>query len=187
MTPGIARTVRVEPCDPHDPEAVAVMERLSEALAAITGDGGTSSFDPADVLVPRALFVVARNGEGAVIGCGAYRPLEEEVAEIKRMYADQGCGAAVLAALEAGASADGYREVRLSTRKVNTRATAFYRRHGYAPVAAYGRYVGREESVCMGRVLDEAIRAPNAGKAFESIRERLKSPNLSPETPESGQ
>ena len=156
MTTGIARTIRVEPCDPRDPDAVAVMARLSGALAEITGDGGTSSFDPSDVLMPRALFVVARTEEGAVIGCGAYRPLESDVAEIKRMYAEQGCGAAILAALESAASADGYRRLSLSARRINARATAFYRRHGYGPIAAYGRYSDREESVCLGKSLFEA-------------------------------
>lgn len=149
--------VRVEPCDPRDPDAAAVMVRLSRALAAITGDGGTSSFDPGDVLVPRALFLVARDGEGAVIGCGAYRPLKGDVAEIKRMYAEQGCGAALLEALEIAAVADGYREACLSTRKINSRAMAFYERHGYCRIAPYGRYVGREESACMGKALFEAL------------------------------
>ncbi|RYE96151.1 MAG: GNAT family N-acetyltransferase, partial [Oxalobacteraceae bacterium] len=36
---------------------------------------------------------------------------------------------------------------------VNARAVAFYERHGYAPVAPYGRYVGRAASVCLGRRL----------------------------------
>lgn len=151
------RMVRVEPCDPREPDAAAMMARLSGALAAITGDGGTASFDPSDVLVPRSLFVLARDGAGAAIGCGAYRPLEGDAAEIKRMYAEQGCGAALLAKLETAASADGYRQICLSTRKINEQAKAFYRRHGYLPIAPYGRYAGRKESICLGKALIEAI------------------------------
>ncbi|WP_395333927.1 GNAT family N-acetyltransferase [Novosphingobium sp. BL-8H] len=153
MATGVARTVRVEPCDPRDPDAIAVMERLSGALAAITGDGGTSSFDPSDVLVPRALFVLARDADGSVVGCGAYRPLEGDVAEVKRMYAEQGCGAAILDYLEAAASAEGYRDARLSTRRVNVRAVSFYQRKGYAEVAPYGRYADRPQSICLGKAL----------------------------------
>ncbi|WP_395395315.1 GNAT family N-acetyltransferase [Novosphingobium sp. BL-8A] len=145
--------MRVEPCDPRDPEAVAVMERLSGALSAITGDGGTSSFNSSDVLVSRALFVIARDAGGAAMGCGAYRPLEGGVAEIKRMYAEKGCGTAILAHLEAAASVEGYREAWLSTRRINERAVAFYRRHGYAEVAPYGRYADRPQSICLGKVL----------------------------------
>ena len=59
----------------------------------------------------------------------------------------------VLAALERHAVACGYRQLWLSTRRVNARAVAFYERHGYAPVAPYGRYVGRAASVCLGRRL----------------------------------
>ena len=34
------------------------------------------------------------------------------------------------------------RPVHLSTRVANTRAVAFYAKHGYAPVIAWGKYVG---------------------------------------------
>lgn len=153
MMSGIARMVRVEPCDPRDPDAICVMERLSGALVTLTGDGGTSSFDPAEVLLPRAQFVVARDAQGAVIGCGAYRPLEGEVAEIKRMYAEQRCGGAILAHLEAAALADGYRAASLSTRRVNVRAVSFYARHGYREIAPYGRYADRPQSICLGKYL----------------------------------
>ncbi|MCJ2182051.1 GNAT family N-acetyltransferase [Novosphingobium sp. 1949] len=130
------------------------MARLSAVLGALTGDGGTSSFDPADVADGRAVMLLARDGHGAVIGCGAYRPLTpdavDKAAEIKRMYAEQGCGAALLAALEQrAAERDGYTRLCLSTRRVNTRAIAFYERHGYRETAPYGRYVGRAQSICM--------------------------------------
>ena len=90
------------------------------------------------------------------MGCGAYRPLTPGVAEIKRMYAapgTRGVGAAVLAALEQRARADGYGETRLETRRVNVRAVAFYDRSGYAPVAPWGPYVGRPDAVCFGKAL----------------------------------
>ncbi|WP_207078338.1 GNAT family N-acetyltransferase [Novosphingobium sp. KA1] len=150
---GAVGIVKVEACDPRGPDAASVIERLSGALVTLTGDGGTSSFDPTDVLVPRALFVIARVGQGAVIGCGAYRPLEGDVAEIKRMYAEQGCGGAILAHLEAAALADGYRAASLSTRRVNARAVSFYERHGYSEIAPYGRYADRPQSICLGKML----------------------------------
>jgi GNAT superfamily N-acetyltransferase len=77
------------------------------------------------------------------------------VAELKRMYARPGSGGglALLTALEAQALGFGYREVWLSTRRVNVNALAFYARNGYVPVENYGRYVGRPESVCLGKRL----------------------------------
>ncbi len=149
--------VGIAPCDPASPEAAAIMARLSAVLERLTGDSGTSSFDPRDVTGEGAVLLLARDPRGAVIGCGAYRPRGEGVAEIKRMYAEQGCGAAILAQLERRArDEDGYRALVLSTRRVNTRAIAFYERNGYRECAAYGRYVGRAVSICLAKDLSSA-------------------------------
>lgn len=151
--------------DPASPEATALIDELSRTLARLTGDPGTSSFDPSDVRGPRATFAVARDAAGHAVGCGAIRPLVGggmdageggAVAELKRMFArpgTTGVGRAVLAHLEARALALGYHELRLSTRVVNARAVRFYERHGYRPVVAFGKYAGRPESVCLGKVL----------------------------------
>ena len=71
------------------------------------------------------------------------------------MYArpGSGAGAPLLAALEAHARLLGYEEIRLSTRRINARAVSFYRRHGYSEAPAWGKYVGRAVSVCLGRLL----------------------------------
>jgi GNAT superfamily N-acetyltransferase len=139
-------------CAPADPESVdarVLIAELDAALAAICGDSGAGSFDPADVRGPGAVFLIARDGQGVALGCGALRPLAAGVAELKRMYArpGSGAGACLLAALEAQAAAFGYRDVCLSTRRVNQRALAFYGRNGYETVERYGRYAGRDESV----------------------------------------
>ena len=133
------------------------MTELTAALAAISGDGGSASFAIEDVNVPRSLFAVARGIDGAALGCVALRPLTEEVGEIKRMYGrpgSRGVGAALLAFVEAEARAFGYRSAWLETRRVNTRAVAFYQRHGYREIAPYGKYVGRLDAICLGKLLD---------------------------------
>jgi N-acetylglutamate synthase-like GNAT family acetyltransferase len=100
------------------------------------------------------VFLVAR-ADGVALGCGALRPLAPGVAELKRMYARPGSGAGrfLLAALEEQALGFGYEAVWLSTRRVNHRALAFYARHGYLPVENYGKYTGRDASVCLGKRL----------------------------------
>lgn len=149
--------MQVAPIDPDDPDVRLLISELDAALAAVTGDSGASSFDANDVRGPRAVFLVARAEDGAPAGCGALRPLEGEadVGEIKRMYARPGSGAGkrLLAALEAQARDLGYREVRLSTRRINARAVDFYRRHGYLEAPAWGKYVGSAVSVCLGKSL----------------------------------
>jgi GNAT superfamily N-acetyltransferase len=142
------------PLDPDSAEARILIKELDASLAAICGDSGSGSFDPADVRGMGSVFLVARN-DGIALGCGALRPLAPGVAELKRMYARPGSGAGqfLLTALEEQAVGFGYREVWLSTRRVNERALAFYARHGYLPVENYGKYAGRVASVCLGKRL----------------------------------
>jgi GNAT superfamily N-acetyltransferase len=147
----------VAPCDPDSADARLLVAELSAALAAITGDSGAASFSADDARVARATFVVARGDDGGLLGCAALRPLEGDVGEIKRMYArpgSRGVGAALLAHIERGAAAFGYRELWLETRRVNTRAVAFYMGRGYAEIPNYGKYVGRLDAVCFGKRLD---------------------------------
>lgn len=140
--------------DPALPEAAVLLDELSNRLAAITGSSGRSSFDPEDVRVPGALFVLARNADGKAVGCGAFRPMGEGVAEVKRMYAQvAGAGLAVLTHLEGAAKEYGYVKLRLETRLVNQRAVAFYEKHGYARIPNFGKYVGKAEALCFEKQL----------------------------------
>lgn len=148
--------IRVAVEDPETPGAALLLDELSNQLSLITGSSGKASFDVNDVRGDRALFVVARDDEGRPVGCGALRPLEHDVAELKRMYSRRtvpGIGTAVLAHLEAQAQQLGYAAVRLETRAVNTRAVTFYERLGYARIANFGKYVGRPEAVCFEKWL----------------------------------
>lgn len=141
--------MQIRACAPASLDAQVLMAELSAALTAITGASGKASFAPDEAGV---LFVVARADDGALLGCGAVRPLQAGVGEIKRMYArpgTAGVGAALLRHLEA----QGYGELWLETRSVNTRALAFYRKHGYAVMENYGRYIGRDDAVCLRKVL----------------------------------
>ena len=132
------------------------MEALSQALMAITGDGGQSSFDPSGVRGAQACFVVARALDGKPVGCGAIRRLAGAVAELKRMDAvpgTSGVGSAVLAHFENEARALGYAQLWLSTRRVNAVAVGFSIRRGFTPIPSFGRYVAKAESVCMAKRL----------------------------------
>lgn len=145
--------------DPGSPDARALMDELSDTLAAITGDPGRSSFDPDDVRHPQARFALARDARSMPLGCGALRPLQPGIAELKRMYArpgTRGVGSALLAFLEAEAAALGYRALWLSTRVVNERAIGFYTARGYVRIPNFGRYAGRTQSVCLAKALDSS-------------------------------
>lgn len=136
---------------PFSADAIRLMNELSACLKSITGDSGRNSFKPEDVCVDRALFVVARDQNGEAVGCGAFRPMNETVAEVKRMYAAVNCvglGSKILTYLETQAYAMGYQTFRLETRIVNKRAVAFYEHNGYNRIPNYGKYIGRPDAVC---------------------------------------
>jgi GNAT superfamily N-acetyltransferase len=147
---------RVAPADPAAPESVALMAELDGRLQAITGDSGRTGFSADDARGADARFAVARDAQGRALGCGALRPMDEGVAEIKRMYArpgSKGIGSALLAWLEAEARRIGYRALRLETRLVNTRAMQFYLAHGYRRIENFGRYAGNPAAACFEKLL----------------------------------
>lgn len=53
----------------------------------------------------------------------------------------------------------GYTEFWLETRSVNARAVSFYERRGYRKIPNFGKYIGRQEAVCLGKPLAAARRS----------------------------
>ena len=140
----------------YSADAAALMNELSATLALITGDSGRSSFQVEDVLREGACFAVARDRMGIALGCGAFRPLQDGVAEVKRMLSrpgNPGTGSAILAFLEARARQMGYRELWLETRLVNKRAVQFYEARGYRRRENFGKYAGNSAAVCFEKSL----------------------------------
>lgn len=138
------------------PDAQMLMEALSDALLTITGSSGRASFDAEQMQQPGCCFVLAYDPHGNPVGCGAFRPLDQGIAEVKRVYARRsarGVGSAVLRYLETEAARLGYRQIWLETRLVNLTAVRFYLAHGYREIAAYGDYIGKADAVCLGKKL----------------------------------
>ena len=147
--------MQIDACDPDEPAAIELLRELSDALAAISGDSGNASFAAAVTRLPRSSVVVARDDRRKPLGCAALRPLDGDIGEVKRMYArpGTGIGSALLAYIERAAREFGYQALWLETRRVNTRALAFYERHGYTPIPNYGKYIGRPEAICLAKHL----------------------------------
>ena len=137
------------------PEAVQLMRELSDTLLSITGRSGEASFRAEDMDHPRSAFAVAWL-DGRPAGCGAIREFSGDTAELKRMYArdaGQGVGGRVLEFLEREAAALGYARILLETGTVDGRAVRFYLSHGYRVCENFGKYAGREDSVCFEKTL----------------------------------
>lgn len=154
-TPAIA--CRPEALD--SPLAATLIEALNAELAATYPEDGATHFrlDPDEVGPGRGAFLVAFAGARPV-GCGAVRRLDDDAAELKRMYVvpaarGLGAGRALLAALLDEARQLGVRRVVLETGRRQERAMALYARAGFVEVPAFGEYVGAPLSVCLGKEL----------------------------------
>lgn len=95
---------------------------------------------------------------GIALGCGAFKPLEDNVAEIKRMFVlpeqrGKGIAFAILKELENWAREEGNTSCILETSNQLTNAIALYKKTGYEVIPNYGQYVNVESSVCMKKNL----------------------------------
>src|SRR5579859_4660420 len=130
----------VLPEDPRTSEAIALISALSAELARLYDyiDDGSGHFKIEDALGVRSVFVVGRV-EGRAVACGAFRPLEETVAEVKRMFVlpecrGRGYSKIVLATLEQMARERGYDSARLETGHRQPAAIRLYQQSGYFPI-----------------------------------------------------
>ncbi|HME92129.1 MAG TPA: GNAT family N-acetyltransferase, partial [Myxococcaceae bacterium] len=90
---------------------------------------------------PRGRLLLAFD-EGQLAGCGALRPLEESIAELKRMFVrppfrGRGLGRVLAGELLDVAAAIGYQRVRLDTMEAMHEAIALYRSLGFKEIQPY--------------------------------------------------
>lgn len=119
--------------DPDHP-AASFINRYGAALSDV--DDFQRHYGP-----PGGTFLVATVHD-RVIGTGAIRRIDDETAELRRMwlledYHGLGIGYRLAQALLAFAQRAGYKRVRLSTTTVQTRAVQFYKQLGFYPIERY--------------------------------------------------
>ncbi len=133
-----------------DPALVALFKALSDAL------GHTEQEDPQQLAISGAdviLAVIAWH-DGKAVGCALLRKLNDDTAEIKRMYSRQpGVGTAVLAYLETYALQHGFHKLVGAARIINSKAVNFYLHKGFKKCASYGKYKYSSQSICMEKSL----------------------------------
>lgn len=122
-------------------------ELVAAMVAEIVGFYGpletrnAPSASPEELWAPHGTYLVLLR-DGEPVAGGGLKRLEDDVAEIKRMYVvpgarGQGLARALLGALEDAARELGYARVRLDTGPRQPHARALYLSAGYAPVEDY--------------------------------------------------
>jgi putative acetyltransferase len=138
---------------PAQPEVLALIEELDAYQAALYPPESNHGIGVEALARPGVLFAVARDEEGAAVGCGAL-VLGEDHGELKRMYVRPGrrglgVGKALLAFLEAEASRRGCTRFMLETGISQPEALRLYERSGYARRGPFGTYAADPLSVFM--------------------------------------
>jgi ribosomal protein S18 acetylase RimI-like enzyme len=130
-----------------DIAAVAIL--LREYAATVGVDLAYQRFDaelaglPGVYAPPSGELLLARDGDGAALGCVAMRALAATgCCEMKRLYVapharGRGLGRALMDAIVAAATRLGYLEMRLDTLPTMSTAIAMYRQAGFTPIAPY--------------------------------------------------
>ncbi len=150
----------LRPVRSDDELAQQLIEKVQLEYVARYGGRDAVVVAPEEFAPPHGLFLVAEL-HGEPVGCGAWRALPEEVAEIKRVYVEpafrrRGVAATVMAALEADVARAGLASVVLNTGEQQPEAVALYAALGYQPVEGYGIYAGASDAVFLGKDLRPA-------------------------------
>jgi len=136
--------LRFTRCDPEEAPADDLLAAMRAELNDVYETFSrldNPPLTPVELRAPTGAYLIGYEGTDAVAG-GGLRRLEEDVAEIKRMYVrpaarSRGVAGALLAALEEAAVSLGYTATRLDTGPKQVHAQRLYRRTGYMEVLPY--------------------------------------------------
>jgi GNAT superfamily N-acetyltransferase len=137
--------MRFETVRADRPPASDLLAAMVAEMAPLYGPidvPGMPSATPADFAPPRGTFLVGFDDAGAPVCGGGVKGLDEETAEIKRMYVvpaarRRGLARALLAALEDAARDLGYRVAQLDTGPDQPHAQRMYETAGYRPIGNF--------------------------------------------------
>ncbi|SDJ27789.1 Acetyltransferase (GNAT) family protein [Frankineae bacterium MT45] len=150
--------LRIEVRRYDDPVVTELVAQLQQIFVQRYGSPDQAVVDPAEFSPPNGLFLVGFVGEDAVAS-GGWRRLDEQTAEIKRMYVAErmqrrGLSRLMLAALEQAAGAAGVSELVLNTGVEQPEAIALYLSSGYREIPGFGYYANHAGAHFYGKTID---------------------------------
>ena len=149
---------RIEVADPQGDAALTLLRVAAEEARALYPELQQATAWPTNPPTPaRGIYLVAHVGATAV-GMGALRPLDENSAEVRRLYVVPshrrlGVARFILAELEKHAQSFGYRVLRLETGNRQEAALRLYEACGFRRIATFAPYTGDPTSVCFEKPL----------------------------------
>ncbi|WP_245583585.1 GNAT family N-acetyltransferase [Paenibacillus assamensis] len=154
-------TIRLEYVTPHHPDVQPTVARLDEDLLRRYPPEDIFGMDFNDPHIDEVQFVLAYDGETPV-GCGAIRPLNEEMTELKRFFVDaayrqQGIAAKILMRLELLAREQKYTTIRLETGDKQPESIHFYKKYGFYEIERFGPYADSDSSLCFEKILSDQL------------------------------
>lgn len=142
--------------DPQGADALALLDDASIDARALYPElfEDASARATNGPLPPRGIYVVAY-AHGRPLACGALHPVDETVAELRRLYVHRdhrrrGLAWAVLDHLKREARRLGYRRLVLETGYRQEAAMQLYESAGFSRTAPFGAYIDDPTSVCFG-------------------------------------
>lgn len=159
--------VIIKEVDPQGEDALALLREAAiearEFYPALHRPGAPWPTNSATPASGTYLVYLVAYLDGEPLGCGALRPLEEAVVEVRRMFVAKharrrGLGRAILRALEVAAGRFGYTYMRLETGNRQLPARALYASYGFARIEPFGEYVDDLTSICYEKAVQAFAR-----------------------------
>ena len=162
----------IEAVSPAIDAARELIRELDAEIAALYPGLPINGIDVAEFEQAGGYFVIARTwptqlasdrtlaasatSSGQAVGCGAFRPVGEQCAEIKRKFVRpsarrRGIARQILLHLEEEIRRRSFRSIVLETGCANSEAIAMYESEGYFPIPAFLGYVGSPISRCYAK------------------------------------
>lgn len=148
-----AYITRTTSANPHFRTLVSQLDAELRQMYADLMD----TYDQHNIIEHNDTVVVAYLDDEPV-GCGCFKPFDNETVELKRMFVHpdargKGISKLIVNDLETWARELGFTRTVLETGTKNIDAHHLYRKSGYLIIPNYGPYIDLESSICMGKNL----------------------------------
>jgi len=152
----VFNVITIKRTDSNNLDFIELVKQLDAYLRVVDGDEH-AFYDQYNGIAALTHVVVAYfNNEP--VGCGAFKPYQNNSFEIKRMFVNptlrnKGIATKVLSELETWAKQLNYQTCILETGKKQLEAIAFYNKNNYQQLPNYGQYAKMDNSICFEKKL----------------------------------